>query len=112
MKAIKQFIYDPSNEKYNPAKTSWTKNLFSAYGQVTSLGIQGEPGVRFCLNGSDDENFISIGATGIYEINLDGLGSITDLRFLNHPENDSDIVKTTRLIVDIIYENGNGGGNK
>jgi hypothetical protein len=39
---------------------------------VSHLGIQGEPGVVFYLNNGIDP--ITIGATGIYEINFENLG--------------------------------------
>ena len=111
MKKIKQFIYYGKNSSNNHPQDSqvgnpWIYNLLTNYKQVTHLGIQGEPGVRFCLNGSSDFDAISIGLTGIYEINLEGLGYITGLRFL--PESLNNFYSTEaeghRLIVDFVYE--------
>lgn len=111
MKKIKQFIYCGPKNDYNYPQDSdtdnpWTQNLFTKHRQISHLGIQGEPGVKFCLNGSEDFDAISIGATGIYEINLGGIGYITELRFL--PESLERYYKTAqngkRLIVDFVYE--------
>ena len=112
MKKIKQFIYYGSGSSFNHPQDSeinpWVINLFTSYKQITHLGIQGEPGVKFCLNNSTNENAISLGATGIYEINLEGMGYITSLRFL--PESLEEYYKTEdtghRLIVDFVYEGG------
>lgn len=118
MKKIKQFIFcgpghknnspkdvDPNNKNYiNP----WKSNLFVNYDSVSHLGIQGVPNTLFCLNESGDENAISIGGTGIYEINLEGIGYISSIRFLwdklikNYPE--TDLNDPRKLIVDIVYE--------
>ena len=111
MKQIKQFIYygpDDSNNTPQDSEFSnpWIYNLFSKYRQISHLGIQGEPGVHFCINGSEDEDAIMIGNTGIYEIDLDGVGYISSLRFLEYdlkkfyPESSEE----RRLIVDFIYE--------
>lgn len=111
MKRMMQFRFHGLNSKENyPLWTDWQKNnwftnLFFNYGSVSHLGIQGEPGVRFYLNGGT--NPITIGATGIYELNLEGIGRITSLRF------DQDQLPTIynnsasdkkRLIVDIVYD--------
>lgn len=108
MKKIKQFIfYGVNNSNNNPKSINdWTSNLFKKYGAVSHLGIQGAPGVLFCLNGSSDSDAISIGGTGVYELDLEGIGYISSLRFLeneliNNYPNDS---VGKRLIVDIVYE--------
>ena len=110
MKRMMQFRYHgPGNSNNYPsgslAERDWANNLFYNYGAVSHLGIQGEPGVRFYLNGGT--NPITIGATGIYELNLEGIGRITSLRF------DQDQLPTIynnsasdkkRLIVDIVFD--------
>ena len=112
MKQIKQFVYYGLNDSRNTPQGSefsnpWIYNLFSQYRQISHLGIQGEPGVLFCINGSKDEDAIMMGNTGIYEIDLDGVGYISSLRFLEgelkrfYPEGSSG---ERRLIVDFIYE--------
>jgi hypothetical protein len=43
------------------------------------LGIQAMPGTLFYLNNS--KHAISVGTTGIYELNLEGLGQIFSIQF-------------------------------
>lgn len=112
MKKIKQFVYYGENDpRNNPNTDDWTHNLFFNEGLVSQLGIQGSPGVLFCLNHSSDNNAISIGATGVYELDLEGLGHITGLRFLKSTLDEnysSKRVDTQRkIIVDFICEGGN-----
>lgn len=117
MKRFKQFVYhglgeDENNPKevYNNLGTlvnnPWTNNLFVNYRQVSHLGIQGEPGTKFCLNGATADNAITIGLTGIYEIDLGGIGYISALRFLPETLAKYDEVPKNgrRLIVDFVYE--------
>lgn len=110
MKRMMQFRYHgPGNSNNYPsgslAERDWANNLFYNYGAVSHLGIQGEPGVVFYLNGGNDP--ITIGNTGIYEIDLEGVGRITSLRFdskvLNETYNNSASINH-RLIVDIVYD--------
>lgn len=69
---------------------------------VAQIGIQTLPGVRFILNGGTD--YITIGQTGIYEIELTDGPTITSLRF------DSESIKLISemadayLIIDMIYK--------
>lgn len=78
-------------------------NLFHGYGYISKLGIQGPPGLYFYLNSA--ENPIMIGKTGIYELDLEGVGRITSIRF---DKNNLDaFYKTTvsdKLLIDIVYE--------
>lgn len=112
MKQIKQFVYYGLNDSRNTPQGSefdnpWIYNLFSQYRQISHLGIQGEPGILFCINGSEDKDAIMIGNTGIYEIDLDGVGYISSLRFLESKLNDfypRESSEEKRLIVDFIYE--------
>ena len=119
MKKIQQFVfYSPENNKNFPQDfdlkdplytNPWKYNLFKGYGIVTQLGIQGAPGVIFYLN--DSSNPISIGGTGVYELNLTGIGHISRLRFDEkslkeyYPKEQADPKR--KLIVDIVYEGGN-----
>lgn len=113
MKNIRQFVfYGPGHEKNFPNSDSeWKYNLFKNYGSVSHLGIQGAPNTLFCLNHANDINAISIGGTGIYEIDLEGIGYISGLRFIwdrlieNYPGTQADPHK--KLIVDIVYEEAN-----
>lgn len=112
MKKITQFVYygknvrDHLKKKCNPADLNrWKYNVLEGYGPVSHLGIQGSPGVTFYLNHSSDP--ITLGATGIYELNLEGIGHITSLKFDMDVLNkmyDSEESLLKRVIVDIIYE--------
>ena len=88
-------------------------NIFKEYGYVSQLGIQGPVGLKFYLNNSVHP--IMIGETGIYEIDLEGLGLLTSIRFDKddldkyYPKNlDIDVAnngaRADRLLIDIIYE--------
>lgn len=81
-------------------------SVFAGYYPIVQLGIQTIPGTKFFLNDSLDP--IIVDSTGIYELNLNSATEIQDLkfdakslRFIN--DNDS-----AYLIVDIIYDDGEG----
>lgn len=70
---------------------------------IVQLGIQTLPGMKVYIN--NHTNPIIVGQTGIYELNVDGISYITDLRFdgqtlttINNKTNNA------YLIVDYIYE--------
>lgn len=73
---------------------------------IVQLGVQALPGTKFYINTSQTP--IIVGATGIYEIDLTGYASISELRF------DANSIKVIRngnesyLIVDYIYETQEG----
>ena len=81
-------------------------NIFNDYSLISQLGIQGPQGLKFYLNGGDFP--ITIGKTGIYELNLEGIGRINTIRF------DANDISTffpngntaNRLLIDIVYEGG------
>ena len=84
---------------------SITGHLFADKTPIYQLGIQALPGTKFFLNGGIDP--VIIGATGIYELDLQDKASISALRF------DAESMKTIEkagdagngfLIVDIVYE--------
>lgn len=110
MKQIMQFRYEGFNNQNNYPKYSDYNaklsrgNIFSDYPLISQLGIQGPPGLRFYLNRGNDP--ITIGKTGIYELDLENIGRIFAIRFdKNDIENMID--KTTmRLLIDIIYNGG------
>ena len=106
MKQIKQFRYygSMSNKNY-PENLSYGElragNIFKNLGIVTHLGIQAIPGTVFYLNNS--QHPILVGSTGIYELNLEGLGQIFAIKFaqetLEHIEQG-----TNGLLIDVVYE--------
>lgn len=72
-------------------------NLLEDYFPVIKLGIQGKPNTEFKINGG---SVITIGYSGIYELDLTNLGGlIYSLVFTNIGEDDN-------IVVDIIYEGG------
>lgn len=106
MKHIKQFRYygeiDDRNYPKNIVQygTLTSGNIFRGLA-ISHLGIQALPGTEFYLNGGNHS--ILIGDTGIYELELDRLGSITAIRFsedsLLKIEEEEDV-----LLIDIVYE--------
>ena len=104
---IKQFrFYGSGNvNNYPPCEdfSIYTSgSIFNEYYPIVQLGIQTLPGTQFYLNGYKEP--IIVGATGIYEINLDGEIEIIKLEF-----NDNSMVNIANnsnnyLIIDIIYE--------
>ena len=97
MVRIKQFRYDLSNFE------KWNTNLFEDLGgEVTQLGIQALPETMFYLNGFD-ENPLRVGCTGIYELDLEGLTTLTELKFATASLN-----KAQTIIVDVVYRTMDG----
>ena len=112
MKQIKQFRYYGSTSANNyPALSNYygtlsSGNLFASHSGISHLGIQAIPGTKFYLNNSAFP--ITIGFTGIYELELGGLGHIFSIRFDKaslaeyDKENNED-----RILIDIMYDGGN-----
>ncbi len=104
---VKQFrYYGENNSKNYPDEANYATlaagNIFNDYRPVTQLGIQGTPGIKFYINNSITP--IMMGDTGIYEVDLQGLGSINSIRF---DRNSLAIMDDYNpLMVDIIYEGG------
>ena len=73
---------------------------------IVQLGVQALPGTKFYINTAQTP--IVVGATGIYEIDLSGYASISELKF------DADSIRSIRqsdrayLIIDYIYEKQEG----
>lgn len=98
-----------SSDIYPPAATIesfFTGSAFADRTPIYQLGIQALPGTKFYLNGGIDP--IVVGATGIYELDLQEKAIISALRF------DAESMLTIKemaentgngfLIVDIVYE--------
>ena len=67
---------------------------------VTQLGIQARPGTKFYVNNSTSP--IMIGDTSIYELDLEGLGTISSIRI---DKNDlASVTENNPIMIDIIYE--------
>ena len=99
-RAVNNYPAYSSPNAYFTALTSG--NIFQDYGTITKLGIQCRPNTRFRLNESSYD--IVVGETGIYEIDLEGYGTIFDIKF---NANDLRIYDqegvTDRLLIDIVY---------
>ena len=111
MTKIMQFRYEGSNNPNNYPEykdynlTLANGNIFNNYKSITRLGIQAPSGVRFYLNKSKYP--ITIGKTGIYELDLTGLGYVSSIRFnLQDLETYIDEDITAKMLIDIIYEEG------
>jgi hypothetical protein len=83
MLKVKQFRYyaDPDRKDYNDWPKSLHDNLFqSLNGDVIKLGIQAPPGTYFHLNCYENKgNEIVVGASGIYELDVDGFAVLKSL---------------------------------
>ena len=79
-------------------------------GVITMLGIQASPGTAFYLNNTEQPTII--GSVGNYQLDLQGIGEITSIRFdedsLSAIDNANNGVfgGTEHIIVDAIYESG------
>lgn len=106
-KQIKQYRYfGEGDEKNSPANLAMLQLVAGTAfeTQITDLRIQSYPGTKFYLNDADD--WVMIGASGEYNLNLSGNYEITALRF------DKEFLQTyfgtngdgdPYLIIDIVY---------
>lgn len=81
-------------------------NIFRDYGPVSQLGIQAPPGLKFYLNNS--KYSIMVGDTGIYELDLEGIGRILSISFDRNDLRNfyGGTNKADKLLIDIVYEGG------
>lgn len=100
---------DPLNYSRINAENLKSGNAFEEYMPVRQLGVQSIPGTKFYLN--DSISPIVIGSTGIYEIELNSLVEIKRLSF--DPKSIEAVQQspTFFIIVDILCEKENEGGN-
>ena len=109
---VQQFRYygDGDNKNWPNSPTEFitgaklrSGSIFANYLPIKQLGIQTMPGVKFYLNNSSDP--IIVGSTGIYELNVENLTTITALNFdltaINMIKNN----ELSYIIVDILYDN-------
>lgn len=105
---VRQFRYYGDGNPLNyPSEVSYaalaTGNIFKNTPGITQLGIQSDPDLRFYVNNSVDP--IYVGATGIYELDLEGLGTISSIRIDRDSLKAIDYdAKKNSLMIDIIYE--------
>lgn len=103
MKRIRQFRYydNPSENSPRTGLDFKNDNWFKSIGPVSHLGVQATPGTRFYLN--DSTSTISVGQTGIYEIDLGSLGIIQSFK-IDVSSIDFNNLPKTGIIVDVVYE--------
>ena len=105
-KQIYQYRYYPKLDTRNqPTDLNETNlvngTIFADNMPITQLGIQTLPGVQFYLNGST--NPITIGTTGIYELDMSTEAIITSLRFDYESIQLIKGSQTAYLIIDIVW---------
>lgn len=108
---IKQFrYYGPNDARNYPEETTYanllTGNIFQRYAPILSLGVQGDPDLKFYINQSQYP--IMLGATGIYELDIDSVTSLSSIRIDRQSLDNISADNANPLMIDIIYE---GGGN-
>ena len=107
-KQIAQFRYYGANKEGRnyPSDISRANlasgSIFSGHLPIVQLGIQALPGTKFYLNNSLDP--IIIGATGIYELDIEGLSTITKIAFDAKSISVIEQNDGAYLLVDIMYE--------
>ena len=107
-KHIMQYrYYGDGNDNNQPSNIN-INNLVTGdiFGDLTftQLGIQALPGTRFYLNQNLLEGPILIGSTGIYELDLEGISSISSINFKRESLEQIQSNPTAGLIIDVIYE--------
>ena len=110
-KQIKQFrFYNQKSSKNYPSNITMANlasgSIFSSYMPVVQLGIQSLPGTKFYLN--NNTHSVIVGLTGTYELNLNGKAEITALQFDNESLNATRLNNNAYIIVDIVYDDGEG----
>lgn len=103
---VMQFrYYSSKNENNCPAglsKLQLSKGIaFNNYRPIKQLGIQTIPGTQFTLNNSLQP--ITVGHTGIYELELDDKVEIFQLSFSTRSLDYIDASPGAYLIIDMIY---------
>ena len=76
--------------------------VFSSIYPIVQLGIQTLPGTKFYVNNHTTP--VIIGATGIYELSVDGLTNITDIQFDDKSLKTINDNANAYIIIDYIYE--------
>lgn len=69
---------------------------------IVQIGIQTLPGTKVYLNAHTVP--VIIGATGIYELSVDGLANLTSVQFDNQSLKTIEENKNAYIIIDYIYE--------
>lgn len=108
-KRIMQFRYyaDQHDNNQPPGLTALMLSsgiAFKDISNITQLGIQTLPGVRFYLNSAEPISPIIIGSTGMYELDLEGISQINKIHFENNSLKKISANPNAYLIIDMICE--------
>ena len=105
---IIQYRYygDGNNNNYpsNAKAADFAKLGYIKESPILQLGIQTLPGTMFYVNDNQIISPIIIGATGVYELDLDNKIKINSLRFNRESMEIIDSQPGGYLIIDIVYE--------
>ena len=109
-KVVRQYrYYEEGNSKNQPEDATLEAfeigSVFfeeSKLAAITQLGIQTLPGTKFYLNNAKKP--IIVGATGIYELDLEGISEINSLFFDKHSLETIESIGNAYLIVDALYQ--------
>ena len=108
-KKIMQFRYYGTKNKNNfPANIKAvdisTEDFFKNYYPIHYIKIQGPNSIKFQIN--SNLNSVMLGPSGIYELDLEGIGRIHTIRF--DANSLKQLISDTEnyLIIDIIYDGG------
>ena len=106
-KRIGQIRYFGEKDKQNyPATINATRlrtgAAFTSVYPIVQLGIQTLPGTKFYVNNHTTP--VVVGATGIYELDVDGLSHITDIQFDDKSLQMINGNSNAYIIIDYIYE--------
>lgn len=114
---IKQFRYYNDKEADNGSRSNNSPqtarkvdfsngSVFEDCFPVSQLGIQALPGTRVKLNKATDQDYILIGQTGVFELDLDNQTEITSIEFDYDSLTAIEKTNNAVLLVDIIYDDG------
>ena len=114
-KRIMQFRYyaDPTDKNKSSANNQPPEldadmlsngTAFNDISNITQLGVQTLPGVRFYLNNAEPASPIIIGSTGIYELDLEGISQINEIHFEGNSLKKISTNPNAYLIIDMICE--------
>ncbi len=108
-KFVKQFRYYGVDDVRNyPEEVTYAAlvsgNVFKNYSPIVQLGIQSAPDLKFYIN--DSEYGTMVGATGIYELDVDGLTTIASIRIDETSLRNITAANSNPLMIDIVYEGG------
>lgn len=114
-KKVKQYTYyNPNLRDSNDTSPSQFISGIKPGGGISQLGIQTLPGTKILINtgenNSNETSYITIGQTGIFELDVTNLTPITSVQVL--PSSMKNIITNPvgYIIIDTVYEDSSKGG--